>query len=608
MKDKAVFLFFVAFFFLAAINNLYSGPDTSSDDNPDALISKFKETGDTLLLWQVIEIAEAVGNHSLLGEAYRQLGLYHSNFENGEKSIAYLIRALDVFETINDVSGMAKTNLNLGFVYYGMAEIELALEFTKRAVEKARIVGDPFMLSIILGNIGTMYEKQDDGFEAALEAYTESLELSLALQDSVGMYSNYNNLGVLYEKSGQIDKAREYYTRALDLTIYFGNTLETCRIQTNLASLDIREKDYKAALVHLNNSKQVCEGVDVMLRLHRLDLMSTALAGLGNYKEAWEAAVRFYKLNDSVFKVERVAAINELSQKYEAEKKAQQISLLEKDITIQKEVAKKETYRRNLMLLVTGFILVILVLVVIRFYEKGKLNKKLEASEKQLQRLNHDKDRFFGILSHNLRNPLMAFEGLSNQLTKPNAGNNVEVAQQMNSYAKQLISLLNNLLLWSKNEQGLLVIKPQALLLDQIIEEAVTLYKPLASTKNIQLQASCPKDILVFADKESLQTIVRNLLNNAIKFTDEGGVAINCVAGQDRVEVSINDTGKGMDRQQLNALFQLGANHQSGLGLLLCKELADKNGIGINIESEKGKGTTVKLHIPIFVYHEDRTP
>ncbi len=581
-------------------------------ENAAELIDHYKQTGDTLLLSRAIQLLLSSEDSNLLGEALRQFGLYYSNYENAEKSIEYLLRAMKVFENTGDTVGLAKVNLNLGFLHYGLTETDLALDYTKKAVGYARQVDDPWMLSIILGNLGSMYERMADGLEPALAAHHESLELSIQLQDSAGMFSTYNNLGVLYEKREQFESALMNYTRALSIVLALGETAEACRIQSNLASLHIRMKKYTQAIAYLDVSRGICETADIMLHLHRLDLRAMALAGAGRHKEAYETQVEYFRINDSIFQLERFSAINELSQKYESEKKEQHISLLEKDVIIQKEMAKRETQRRHAILTVMALALLLAAVLVKLYYDKSKLNRKLEllnsnlqASELQLKALNESKDKFFGILSHDLRNPLAAFEKLSTKISNQQTVNQKEMAGQMAQHARLLLSLLNNVLIWSKSEQGLLTMKPQALLIHQLAEEALALYAAQAEEKGLALQNKTNSDTMVFADRESLQTILRNLVNNAVKFTDRGEVSITSSQDPNYAIVQVKDTGIGMTRQHAESIFRLAAKQNAGLGLLLCKELSDKNNIKITVESEPESGTNVILRIPLFKINED---
>ncbi len=170
----------------------------------------------------------------------------------------------------------------------------------------------------------------------------------------------------------------------------------------------------------------------------------------------------------------------------------------------------------------------------------------------------------------------------------------------MARYAKKLTGLLNNLLIWSKAEQGLLIMKPQALIPHLITEDVLPLFSYHAKERKLKINNMIDPDLLVFADKEAVHTIFRNLISNSVHNTENGKITISSVSSDDMAEIVIADTGVGMNEYQLEQVFSLSGKHHAGLGLLLCKELADRNNMIISIRSEVGIGTTVALQIPLF--------
>ncbi len=559
-------------------------------------------------LQQSFSLFEANNDSIRMGVGLTGLGVVFEAMSLFEESISHHNRALEIWLNLEDRSEVVVSLFNISVVLLNSnTNIEEASKHLLRLETEYR---DIVMQDKLLSNVYNMksqimerQQKPDSALFYSHAAYDLSLEEK---NDRSRMYIT-NNLARFYLKKGDLETAAKISLESLALREKLQSVQDIAYGKLQLAQIYIQKNELAKARTLLNDCHLLADQIDnAQIKIETLGLEAEWHAVMDNYTEAYTTYKNYTALKDSVFSLERLKQINWMRSVGQEALLSYENELLIAQRDFEKIRAQKERARRNLMLLFTGFAIVILVLVIIRYIEKGRLNKKLEASEKQLRSLNNDKDKFFGILSHDLRNPLMAFESLSNRLTKPGMGNNAELAQQMNNYAKQLINLLNNLLLWSKNEQGLVAFEPQAILIDQIIEEAIELYKPIAIAKNIELHSHCPNDILVFADKESLQTIIRNLLNNAVKFTDSGEVNINCIVERHQVSVSISDTGKGLDEQQLNSLFKLATKHHSGLGLLLCKELAEKNGIILTIESEKNKGSCAKLIIPIFVHHEDR--
>jgi signal transduction histidine kinase len=576
------------------------------------LIDLYKESGDTTHIKRAFEIAATKGNKTEEGECYRQMGLFLNENDDNDKSIQYFLQALDAFAQAGDTIGMMKANLNLGVVHYHLTELELALSYLEKSAFYARKINDQVALSIILGNLGSIYERQEEGFERALACHTESMEISEMLGDTIGLLYSNNNLGVLYEKNALFDKAFICYENALHYAQLMGDEPETCRIFSNLASLNIRLGKYQEAYKSLKASEQNCLNNDIMLNAYRLSLLSDALAGLGRFSEALKIKNQYILLNDSLFDIERMAAINELSTRYETEKKEQQIQLLEKDLIIQKETARRELERRRMLFFAMIAVILFTLIMVKMYLDKVKLNKRLailnshlQESESQLRTLNHSKDKFFGIISHDLRNPLSAFEKLSLKMASQQVDDQRSTAKQLAEHSKMLINLLNNLLLWSKVEQGLLLMKPQALLPQQLVEETFSVFFTQADEKGLKLFNNVDPDLMVFADRQSLLTILRNLISNAVKFTLSGEITVSSENNENIVSIKIADTGCGMEKQQLERMFTLASKHKSGLGLLLCKELAERNNARISIESAIGKGTIVTLFLPKFEIHED---
>jgi len=237
-----------------------------------------------------------------------------------------------------------------------------------------------------------------------------------------------------------------------------------------------------------------------------------------------------------------------------------------------------------------------------------------EKQDMQIQELMINKDRFFTIIAHDLRGPLGAAVGLSEML-KQNLNNftSAEIEDCCNMIydsSKNTFKLLENLLDWSRLQTNTIEFKPQLLILDNLITETIVMAKSMADNKNIELTfVNQVSSIELLADYNMLQTILRNLISNAIKFTPKKGIiTIEAIKNDTQVEVSVRDTGVGMAPVLLNKLFKMsekvshrGTEDESGtgLGLLLCSEFITKHGGRIWAESQLGKGSTFKFTLPI---------
>lgn len=241
------------------------------------------------------------------------------------------------------------------------------------------------------------------------------------------------------------------------------------------------------------------------------------------------------------------------------------------------------------------------------------VEEEIKNQNDKLQELNATKDKFFSIIAHDLRSPFNSFLGMtqfmSEELPSLKMSQIQEIAVKMSKSANNLYRLLENLLHWSSMQQGLIPFNPEIVQLLPVVDESITMVLEPAKFKGIEINCNIPDDVVVFSDTNLLQTVIRNLVSNAVKFTPKGGkVSLSAKATTDsNIEISIQDSGIGMNQALLNDLFKLdvkttrkGTNGEpsTGLGLLLCKEFVEKHGGQIRAESEVGIGSTFRFTLP----------
>jgi signal transduction histidine kinase len=262
----------------------------------------------------------------------------------------------------------------------------------------------------------------------------------------------------------------------------------------------------------------------------------------------------------------------------------------------------------------------------IKTLEKQILNQKqqihqmnLHANEmklknEQLLTVISEKDKFFTIIAHDLKNPLQALKGfiqiLYEELNALTMNEIFEIVLHIKSSTNNFSDLLENLMLWARLQRGLMHFNQEEVFLNSAIRESVSLISDSAANKNIELAYAIPGNIKVFADINILHTIVRNLISNAVKFTLSGG-KINIRAKMTDgpfVELSISDTGIGMSPEMVRDLFLLdtgtsrngsGGEPGTGLGLIICKDFIENQGGKLWVESEESKGSTFYFTLPV---------
>ena len=245
--------------------------------------------------------------------------------------------------------------------------------------------------------------------------------------------------------------------------------------------------------------------------------------------------------------------------------------------------------------------------------EKELLEAKLKTQFAELQKVNSEKDKFFSIIAHDLRSPFNGFLGLTQLMAEQLPTMTMEdihlIAVSMQNSATNLFRLLENLLEWSRMEQGMIPFKPEEIQLRESADKSIAIVLENAHAKDIEIKISIASGIVVYADSNILQTVIRNIVSNAVKFTPKGGkIKVNAFTnGENRVQVSITDSGIGMKPDMLANLFKLDVptgrpgtegEASTGLGLILCKEFVEKHGCKLWAESEVGKGSTFSFTVP----------
>jgi len=244
--------------------------------------------------------------------------------------------------------------------------------------------------------------------------------------------------------------------------------------------------------------------------------------------------------------------------------------------------------------------------------ERKKAEEEINLKNEQLQAINAEKDKFFSIIAHDLRGPLSAFVAATQILTEEIQTMEIEeikdITLSMKTSASNIYSLLENLLEWSRLRRGGMDFVPVKLNLKKIIGESIAVLSESASKKGIEIETTIPDKLEILADNHMFESVIRNLISNAIKFTTQGGkVKVTAHSKEDHsTEIKISDSGIGISPGLISRLFQINektsrpgtdGEPSTGLGLLLCKEFIEKHGGKIWVESEVGLGSTFSFSI-----------
>lgn len=287
-------------------------------------------------------------------------------------------------------------------------------------------------------------------------------------------------------------------------------------------------------------------------------------------------------------------------------------------------------------ILIIIFISSLGIIAYIRYYEKKKINLHLEKeilikiksevalkeSETRFREANATKDKFFSILSHDLKSPFAAIMGIAEILDKEydilEVGDRVNLINELGRATRNTYNLLEEILAWSQSQRGLLTFNPEVINLFQLCMDNINLVDAAAGNKSIEIDNAVDKDILVYADHNMITTVIRNFLSNAIKYTHSGGeikiryqeITSSQNDGSNTVmgKLIVTDNGVGISHENIGKLLKIEEKFKTpgtlkesgtGLGLIICKEFVEKHGGKISIESKEGKGSSFGFTIPL---------
>lgn len=571
--------------------------------------------------WQKsLEKYTEIGSETGIAEQYNSIGAYYYSLGDYENGLKNYLQALEIRKKINDTLGIAYCLNNIGNVYYAKNQRDLSLKTYLEALEYAKLSSDKKISSIVLNNVGAEYAYLED-FEKALDYHFRAAELKKELKSDMSLAVTYMSIGSIYNEMEDFKNAREYYDIAYKTFIIKNSKYYQGKVLNQIAGTFRDQIIYDSALKYLNLSLEISEEINSMPLLEdNYWGFSVIYDSIGNSDKSLEFLKKYQAIHDTLFNEKSDKRIKDLQIKYETEKKEQENLILTNQIEI--ETLKSER-RRNLMyffVLISIMLLATALLIFNRFNVKQKLSKllaeknaKLLESEQNLLTEINTKDKFFSIIAHDLKSPLSSLT-LVSEMLEDNL--NDFTIEQLKYYINSisittsgLFNLVENLLNWARSQAGRVVVSIQDVNVKEIVDRLLELFSLNASKKNIKMQNLLNEDDFAKADINLLTLILRNLIANALKFTDDGGeIIITSVKSDKNIIIKVQDSGIGICKEDQEKLFRIdvdtkeignSAEKGTGLGLILCKEFIEKMNGKIWVESEIGKGTIFNVQLTI---------
>ena len=560
-----------------------------------------------------LEIFKKLNDEKNIALIYLNMGSVYSNIlSDYQKAIEYAFSALEIYDKLGDETKKTYCYLVIGSAHEYLGNLDKALEQYKKSLEICSKTDNKYLLANTENYIGEAYNKQHN-IKSALESYSKSLEIYLDLHDEEGVAVANNNIGECYYKLGDLNKALSHYTRSFEYFDKRGEKFQLSELVFNIGNIYLKKKDYNSAINSYNRSIKYAKEANA------LESLKDSYKEISNtYKEMQlpEQALNYLELyievKDSLINLENLATIADYEAKYKVTENEKKIELLKKEQELSEVNVRLQTIL-NISLVAIAILLIVFVIIYFRKYkQKYSLNQQLAESELHLQKLNLTKDKFFSLIAHDLRGPLGTLSGLTEILDEDaeemDKESIIEISKDIHQISKNTISLLNNLLTWASIQIGKIETSKENFNINEVVDGVQELLNENLNKKNILFLNEIPDDVHVYADKNMVSSVMRNLIHNAIKFTHANGhITTSSEINNGHVSIFVNDTGVGIPEENIAKLFEIGSKITTygtanevgtGLGLILTKEFIDKNNGSIQVKSQIGKGTIFTINLP----------
>lgn len=600
-------------------------------------------------------IFQREGDQPGIARTFSNIGLVYYEQGHYERALENYFQALRILENIGDNTVLAAVLNNIGLVYQNQRDFNLAEDFHQRSLEIKRRLNDKKGIAFSLNNLGNL-KQQTGQYEEALNYFYGALEIREKLLDKREIANTTSNIGFLNFLMGDTDLAIANLKKALEMYFEVDDKSGLAQTYFYLAKVNRETGRITQAQLYFETSLGIAKKIGHS-RIIADNLLSLAgiMALRRDFQKAFAYQEQYMQIRDSLFNIESQQRNLEMQMMYDRERKENEIELLRKTNQINALNLQKQQILKNFLMGGVMLVLILLFLLYNRFLfitrsnrllesqkeeitennqkltwlnrnlieqkqkvevlnEKlNQVNQRLLESEKHLIETNATKDKFFSIISHDLRNPFASIVSFSRILKRDinNLGKEElqELARELDKSVLKINNLLENLLQWSKAQTGKIKYHPEYIAINDLIRDNFNLFAVSARDKEIILVNSVDPDLVVFSDRNMTNTVIRNLISNALKYSDSGGkIEFTSIVKNKKAYLSVKDNGVGMTHEQQSQLWNVNTIHTtygthdekgSGLGLLLCKEFIEKQGGEISVISEKGLGSEFIFSIPV---------
>ena len=549
--------------------------------------------------------------HYKQGEAtaYQHIAMSYMLIHGDVTALDYLKKALTLFEQQKDTVQMAGTINYIGCYYATIKDYSQALPFF---LQSEKLIGSRKhrLLLTILSNTGSCYEDLGKLDKAALY-YNHVKTLANEIHDYSWIVTSLYQEASIYFLKNSYGLALSTSKDALAVAkIHQVPPRDIMALYLLMGNIYYKQKQYGLSRQYYQNAANSAfrmnsrEGLsEVHQKMYLLDSIS------GNYKSALANLNRHKMISDSLVNERK----NRLSTLFKIKYDLNEEELKNSKLLLEKQAQEGVIFYQRLLLFVTVLLSVFTAIIAFRLrkanHKLSQLNMHIGSQNEELSKLNGIKNRLFSVIAHDLRSPFAQFMSLldiiDSKMIDPQEIS--ELMPYLNKSATQTMSMMDNLLNWSRSQMDGFVVSTTYVKLHDLIVAKVRAADSQIRNKQISIDVLVDQNEQVWADKEMLRIIIRNLLTNAVKFTPAGGrITFSSVIDRESIILAIKDSGVGISAENLSKLFSNGAvstrgtEQESGvgIGLKICQDLVQLNKGHIWVESEPGKGSTFYVSLP----------
>ena len=611
-------------------------------------------------------LADKLGIDTLVVHGYIDMGISHGIRNSTDSAIFYFSKAYKKAKQINNISGMARALGSIGYAYDRLDNKEKAIKNILQALELYKQINFKKGINQCYVNLGSLYYDIEQ-YKVAESYFKLALQTAIKAKDQKGIAHGNFTLGNTYKELKQFQKARAHYSKGLDLANELKNDNEIALSSWGLGQVDVIEGNYNNALERFQRALKINR--QIKNEYHKdavLISIADTYVKLKKFKEAEPYVMEAYdnavKTNFLVVLSKTLPLIVEINKKQrkfekaldyqtklikviedlESEKTTNEVVLADFD-RIRSEnnnlikdntqiTAKNTSYVKTIF--ITSVLLLLVVVLLVLYYNRNKekkaindllqqqkeeianvntelasLNQEIVVQNDELEQLNKVKNKFFSIVSHDLRSPLATLKMLF-ELYRRGELNEAELNQLLSKLEDTIYDtavFLDNLLEWSKSQLEGMIVKPIFFDVKEQVDRNIRLLNSQIKLKELRVKNAANEPVIAFADPNMINVVIRNLISNAVKFCNpQDAITIKSEIIDQRIVLSIRDTGPGIPEKDLHKLFNLEhtiTTSNSGekghqIGLVLCKDMMEQNNGFIRVESKLGEGTVFCIDLP----------